>query len=367
MANINFLRKSMEEREIDAFLVLICENRRYLSGFTAEDTGHDESAGALLITRGDLLVLTDSRFTLQAQNECPGFRVVTYKNGLAKELPQWLRDLGILRLGFEKRKMTCDQFETICGEIEKAGLSTELSGTVDLVEQFRIIKSEWEIDAIRSALFLAENAFSRVLETLESGMTEAEAAWLLEKGMREAGAQGVSFPVIAAVGPNAALPHATPGQDPIRPGKPVLFDWGARLNGYCSDTSRTVTVGPPDDRFVEIFNAVSEAQEKAVAAIRPGAWTSDIDAIARDVLREKGLDGYFGHGLGHGVGLAIHEKPPVSPVLERNTRLAENMVFTVEPGVYIPDWGGVRLENMVVVRENGAEILNRLPTRLTSP
>ncbi len=361
------LRKAMGEFRIDAQLVLIEENRRYLSGFTAEDTGHDESAGALLITGNALFVLTDTRYELQAQRECPGFQVVVYKKGLSKELPDVLSGLegGVPgRLGYEKRKMTCAQFEAIQSEIQKSGISTELVGNKDIVEQFRLIKSDSEIDAVKNALLLAENAFSGLLESLSPGMTEKDIAWALEKRMREAGAQTVSFPVIVAAGPNAALPHAIPGADTIQSGQPVLFDWGARLNGYCSDTSRTITLGQPDGEFEKIFNAVYDAQQKATEAVRPGVYTQDIDAIAREALKDKGLEGYFGHGLGHGVGLAIHEPPSLSPVPERNTRIEENMIFTVEPGVYIPGWGGIRLENMVLVRNDGPEVLNRLPIRL---
>ncbi len=361
------LRKAMAESRIDAQLVLIEENRRYLSGFTGEDTGYDESAGALLITGKECFVLTDTRYELQAQQECNGFQVIVYKKGLSKELPNLLSGLeggtpG--RLGYEKRKMTCEQFESIDSEIQKAGLSTTLVGNKEIVEQFRLIKSDSEIHALKNALALAEDAFSGLLESLSPEMTESDVAWSLEKRMREAGAQAVSFPVIVAAGPNAALPHAIPGADIIQSGQPILFDWGARRNGYCSDTSRTITLGKPDGEFEKIFNAVYDAQQRATEAVRPGAYTQDIDAIARETLKNKELERYFGHGLGHGVGLAIHEAPSLSPVAERNTRIEENMVFTVEPGVYIPGWGGVRLENMVLVRHDGPEVLNRLPLRL---
>ncbi len=364
---ITNLRQSITESQLDALLILIDENRRYLSGYTGEDTGYDESAGALLITPDELFLLTDSRFTLQAQMECPNYQVITYKKGLAKELTGLLAGLETnrpLRFGYEKRKMSCEQFETLQTEISSAGLSTELVGTVNLVEKFRIIKTGPEIDAMKSALAIAEKALLSVMEILEPGMREKELAWALEKQMREAGADAVSFSTIVAGGPNAALPHAIPGPMAIKPDQPVLFDWGARLNGYCSDTSRTLFTGKPDSQFKKIFNAVYDAQQRAIEAVRPGAYSCDIDAAARDVLKDKGLDTFFGHGLGHGIGLAVHEQPSISPVKERNTRLEENMVFTIEPGVYIPDWGGVRLENMVVVRQNGPEVLNTLKVAL---
>lgn len=361
---IGSFRKRLETAEIDALLVLIAENRRYLSGFTGEDTGFDESAGALLINGNDLVLATDSRYTLQAERECPDFRIHTYKKGLSKELPEIVRGLGIKRLGYENRRVSCEQFGLIEKHLGEANSGIELVSTTDMVEKLRIIKDDSEIAIIRRAVALAENAFSEVLQSLRTGMTEIEAAWALEKRMREAGAQSVSFPVIVAAGRNAALPHAVPGDAIIREGEPILFDWGAKLDGYCSDTSRTVILGKPNADFEKVFTAAYDAQHKAIEAIRPGVYTKDIDTIARDILKDKGLESFFGHGLGHGVGLAIHEQPSLSPVPEKNVPLEEGMVFTVEPGVYLPEWGGVRLENMVVVRHDGPEVLHRLPVRL---
>lgn len=361
---IEAVRRELKNREIDALLVQNQENRQYLSGFTGEDGGIDESAGALLISQQALILATDSRYELQAKNEAPDFHVHCYHKGLAKELPDMVRQHHIRRLGFESRRMTCAQYDMVARQLSEQEADTELVGTTDIAEPLRMIKSEVEISAIRNAIRLAEAAFERVLASLAPGMTESETAWAMEKQMREAGAQGLSFPVIVAAGPNAALPHAVPGKRVIGKGEPVLFDWGARLNDYCSDTSRTVVLGSPDARFQKVFDAVYDAQQKAIEAVRPGAYTKDIDAVARKVLNAKELDSYFGHGLGHGVGLAVHEQPSLSPVEERNTKIEEGMVFTVEPGVYLPDWGGVRLENMVAVRADGPEILNQLKVRL---
>jgi Xaa-Pro aminopeptidase len=181
----------------------------------------------------------------------------------------------------------------------------------------------------------------------------------MERRMREAGAEALSFPVIVAAGANSALPHAIPRDRPVRRGEPILFDWGARLGGYCSDTSRTLILGTPDAAFTEVFSTVKEAQRRAIAAVHPGAGTKSVDAVARDFIENSGYAGRFGHGLGHGTGLAIHEAPRLSPL--RDTVLEVGMVVTVEPGVYLPDWGGIRLENQVVVRPEGAEVLNALP------
>jgi len=361
---VRAFRKQLEDSQLDALLVQIDANRRYLSGFTGEDTGFDESAGALLITGNDLILATDSRYTLQAENECPGYTVYTYKKGLSRELPDIARDLKIKRLGYENRRISCDQFRLMENHLREADSRIEMIATADLVEKLRIIKDADEIETIRRAVALAEAAFADVWRTLRPGVTEIEAAWALERRMRESGAEAVSFPVIVAAGTNAALPHAIPGHRPIQEGEPILFDWGARLDGYCSDTSRTVILGKPDATFQIVFTAVYDAQQKAIEMVRPGGFTRDIDAAARNILKDKGLDTFFGHGLGHGVGLAIHEQPSLSPMMEKNVPLEEGMVFTVEPGVYLPDWGGVRLENMVVVRRDGPEVLHTLPVRL---
>jgi Xaa-Pro aminopeptidase len=217
-------------------------------------------------------------------------------------------------------------------------------------------KTQPEVAAIRKALRLAESVFSRVAADLRPGMTEKEAAWSLEKALREAGADGLSFPVIAASGPNSALPHAIPGDRPLQPGEPILFDWGVRLEGYCSDISRTLFMGKPDDTFRKVFQTVREAQEMAIAAIKAGADAKAVDNIARRHIEKMGFKDRFGHGLGHGVGLAIHEQPRLSPLSDKI--LEAGMVCTVEPGIYLPGWGGVRLENMIVVTSDGAEVLN---------
>jgi Xaa-Pro aminopeptidase len=228
--------------------------------------------------------------------------------------------------------------------------------TEDLVEVQRRIKSEAEIALTVDALRLAEKAFYEVLETLRPGMTEKQVAWSMEKAMREAGAQGLSFPVIVASGPNSALPHAVPTDRKLGRGEPILIDWGARLNEYCSDTTRTLTLGPPDNQFKNVFDTVVAAREMAIDAIRAGASGTAVDKIARDHIEKNGFAGKFGHSLGHGTGLAVHEGPRLSPI--KDDRLEAGMIVTVEPGIYIPGWGGVRMENQVVVRQDHAQVLN---------
>ncbi len=358
------LRKKMQDENIDTFLVLIEENRRYLSGFTGEDAQFDESAGALLITPDAQVLATDSRFETQARQECPAYDMVVYQKGLAKELPNLLESLKTRRLGFESRRMSYEVYTKITKELNEYGLSVELVPFTEMVESLRLIKDESEISAIQKSVLLAEAAFKEFIQTIKSGLFETDAAWALEKQMREAGAQALSFPVIAASGPNSALPHAIPMKRPFHKKEPLLFDWGAKLNGYCSDMSRTVFLEKPDKEFKEIYTIVYDAQQKAISAIKPGMTTREVDAVARNHIKEKGYKDYFGHGLGHGVGLAVHEGPSLSPLAEREKTLSENMVFTVEPGIYIPGKGGVRLENMVVVKADGAEVFNALEIRM---
>lgn len=359
---IQQVRKKMDEQNLDGFMVSVAENRRYLSGYSAEDTQFDETAGALLVTQDRLLIATDARFELQAEQEVPAWERFIYKNGLATELPEALQELGVGRLGFESVRVSVQQSEKMRDALLKAGMKVAMVGVENLVEDLRLRKSEAEIEALRRALHLAEDAFEKILKKLAPGRTEAEIAWSLERAMREAGAEALSFPVIAAAGPTAALPHAIPGDRRIGPGEPLLFDWGAKLDGYCSDISRTVVLKKPDDAFKKVFSAVFDAQKKAIEAIRPGISGKTVDGIARDHIEQAGFGGRFGHGLGHGVGLAIHEAPRLSPV--REDMLQPGMVVTVEPGIYLPEWGGVRLENMVAVREDGAEVLNKMPVDL---
>lgn len=362
------LRKAIAENNIDTLMVLVEENRRYLSGFTGEDTQFDESAAALFITDNKLLLATDSRNDMQAENEAPLYEIICYKKGLAKELPDIINTLNTKRLGFESVRMSYMQYNKIRKELSSSNIDIELVEADDIMECLRIVKERSEIEELKKALIIAESAFNDFIEkTIEPGMTEKEAAWLLEKNMREAGADSVSFPIIVASGPNSALPHAIPGNRKFKTGEPILFDWGAKLNGYCSDISRTLVIGSPDDRFKKIFKTVLDAQLKAIDVIRPGISSKAVDKIARNHIDSMGYKNKFGHGLGHGIGLAVHEPPRISPL--KDTLLEKHMVFTVEPGIYIPGWGGIRIENMVFVTEKCVEVMNSLDplTLLSGP
>ncbi len=353
------LRTSLQDQALDTFLVLQGENRRYLSGFTGEDGQFNESAGALLITPERQILATDSRYETQARIEAHEFEIYRYTEGLASSLPEILRMLRTERLGFESARLSYLHFQKFQEHLRKNTLTASLIPTENLVEDLRMTKEPQEIEAIKKSLVISESVFETIVETLCVGISEKELAWGIEKGLRQSGAESVAFPPIVASGPNAALPHAIPTDRPIGQGEPILFDWGARLNGYCSDISRTIVLGSPDETFKKVYQVVQDAQSMAMEAMKPGVSTQTVDKIARDYITAKGFGDHFGHGLGHGVGLATHEKPNLSPVRPMN--LEVGMVTTVEPGIYLPGWGGVRLENMVLVKEDGAVVLNRYP------
>ncbi len=357
-------RKLLALEKFDAFLVLIEENRRYLSGFTGEDHYFDESAGALLISASHAVLATDSRFELQAHNETQKqeFEIVKYEEGLEKALPDILTAMHTQRLGFESARLSYKAYLDIAKKLKSDGLEIEMVPSESLVEKLRTTKDEDEINATRKALAIAETVFVNVVKTLKPGVTEKETAWAMEKGMREAGADCVSFSAICASGPNSALPHAIPTDRRLQASEPILFDWGARLNGYCSDTTRTIVLGKPDKLFVKVYTTVCDAQHFAIDAIRSGVTGKAVDEVARSHIDNNGFKDKFGHGLGHGTGLAVHEGPRLSRFNDKP--LETGMIVTVEPGIYLPGWGGVRIENQAVVRENGAEVLNTLDTAL---
>jgi len=361
-ARLQRFKKILSKADFDTFMVSVGENRRYLSGFTAEDTQFDESAGVLFITDSRQILATDSRFTLQAESEASLFEVFRYKEGLVQVFAEILGDLHTERLGFESNRVSYAAYRKLTEALQSADLNVALVETADLVENLRVIKEASEINSLKKALQIAELAFGRIVSEFKTGMTEREIAWMLEKEMREAGAESLSFPSIVASGPKSALPHAIPGERKIRSGEPLLFDWGAKQDGYCADISRTLFIGRPGQRFEKIYNTVYESQKMAIDAIGPGISGKKVDKIARDHIARNGFGDNFGHGLGHGTGLVVHESPRLGPI--KDVELEPGMVVTVEPGIYISDWGGVRIENMVVVREKGAEVLNTLDTEL---
>lgn len=345
------LREFIASKGLDGFLVTNPDNRRYLSGFTG-------SAGVLLITHNSAYIATDFRYYEQVARECPDFTLVKVEKQFTDVLPRMLEEAGIKVLGFESFHLTVDEFK----KWRRLTRGVKWIPCEDEVGKIRSVKSIEEIQAIRKAVSLADEAFHHACNILRPGMTEKEVAWEIESFMRTYGAEKVAFDLIVASGPNSALPHARASDKPIREGEPIVIDIGCVVDGYCSDLTRTVILGKADERFREVYSIVLKAQGRAEKAIRAGMRARRADAFARRVIEKAGYGPHFGHGLGHGIGLAVHEKPAVS----RTSKdiLQEGNVITVEPGIYISGWGGVRLEDIVVVGRDGVEILTRSPKGL---
>ena len=345
------LREALAAEGLDAILITQPENRRYLSGFTG-------SAGVLLISQDQAILATDFRYYEQVERQAPDFRLAKIKDKFEPLLPELVHELGAKRVGFESAHLTVDQHQ----EWQKVAEDFELVPTKELVERIRAVKDEDELDKLRRAIALTDEAFAHIVSFIEPGMTEKEVAWELEVFMRTHGAEKLAFDLIVGSGPNGAMPHATVSERVIRAGEPIVMDMGAVVDGYNSDLTRTICVGQPAERFREIYNIVLEAQQTAERDIQPGMTGKEADDIARQVIEGAGYKDNYGHGLGHGVGLAVHEKPTLSKVSE--DVLTPGMVFTIEPGIYLPDWGGVRIEDMVVMREDGVEVLTQASKEL---
>lgn len=349
---LDAFREKLTGADLDAMIVSRPENRRYLSGFTG-------SAGALIISREAAVLATDFRYYTQVAEEAPDFDLAQVGYQFTERLPELLADIGARRVGLESEYVTVAEFE----RWREAAPDVEWVPTADLVEDLRAVKSAAEIEAVRRAVAVADEAFARVVQTLQPGMTEREVAWALQMALHDLGAERPAFDIIVAAGPAGAKPHARASDAEIPAGVPIVIDMGAVVDGYCSDMTRTVVIGEPDERFREIYSLVLEAQRAAEEGIHPGMTGVEADALAREIIKAAGHEEHFGHGLGHGVGLAVHEAPRLSFTAD-DEPLQPGMVVTVEPGVYLPEWGGVRIEDIIVIREDGAEILTQTPTAL---
>ena len=351
------LRAFLTQQGLDALLVTLPANRRYLSGFAAEDGQWGESSGALLICRSAALLLTDFRYELTARAQAPYYETLIYHQGLPALLAPVLAELGVKTLAYESEAM----LDLWRRRIESRLEGVEMVPTEGLVAQWRVIKNSEEIKALAASLGIMERVLDQMLATDLVGRKEREVALAMARAVEDAGAEGVAFPLLVASGPNGAEPHAESGERVIQRGDPVVFDVGARLHGYCSDLSRTVVAGDPeeaDERFKEIYALTLKAKQRAHAQIEVGMSGGQADQIARQVIDEGGYGPRFGHSLGHGVGLATHEEPRVGP--RADDELKPGMVFTIEPGIYLPGLGGVRLEDMVLLTEEGCQRLGSL-------
>lgn len=352
-ARLAALRTKLAEGGLAALLISQPQNRRYLSGFRADDAALDESSGHLLITAEAALLLTDFRYAEEAAQEAPLFEVKVYRRGLAELLAELGDELAFDRLGFEADWLTYDAVKTLTDKLERI----KLSPTKGLTAGLRLIKSADEVAAMERSLAIIEEIMANLGDWLQPGKTEAEAAWFVFEQLAQRNATP-AFPTIVAAGENGAKPHAVPGDRVIAQGEPIVVDAGAKLDGYCSDITRTFYLGEPDAKFKEVYSTVRRAQLAALAGIKPGLDATAADALAREVIAQAGYGEAFGHSLGHGVGLATHEGPSVGPV--RSAELTPGMIFTVEPGIYLPGWGGVRLEVMAHLTEQGLKRMGDL-------
>ncbi len=353
-------RARLADQDLDALLVSGSDNRRYLSGFTAREEILNESCGSLLITKETALLFTDFRYQEWAQAEVSEFDIVVYQAGLGAVLAEQLGVLRVGRLGFETSSVSFGQYRRLTKAAADAGLKVEWVPTEGLVEDLREVKTAEEVAKVRQALAITEKVFTEVAALLRPGLTERRVAWEIERRLREEGAEALAFPPIVAAGANSARPHHRPGDYRLQNREPIIIDMGGRVAGYCADLSRTVILGEATERFREIYTLVRRAQARAEAGLRAGMESLAGDALAREVIVQAGYGEAFGHSLGHGVGLAVHEAPSLSPVKERNTVLQAGSIVTVEPGIYLSGWGGVRLEDMALIQTDRAEILTQL-------
>ncbi len=347
------LREKLEEKDLDAILVSAPENRRYLSGFTG-------SAGYLSVSRDDAVLATDFRYTEQAGTQSPDFRVIKARRDWSWLL-ELLRGSSFKRIGFESHEMTVATYKQLTQALRDLP-SVErptLMATTGVVESLRTIKDQDELAMIQKAVDVADAAMNAVSPAIRAGDTEREVANRLETAMRDLGADSPSFDTIVAAGPNGAMPHHRPTDRAIAAGEPIVIDMGAKVLGYCSDITRTLCIGEPDETFRRVYDIVLGAQLTAIATVQGGMTGGDADDLSRMVITEAGYGESFGHSLGHGVGLAVHEYPSVGPNSQHS--LQEGMIFTVEPGIYLSGWGGVRIEDMVLLEQGGARTLSQAP------
>lgn len=349
-ARLRAAKKLLDPIAADAILILGLTNIRYLTGFSGSD-------GALLLSREGEWLLCDSRYTTQAKQEAPLCLVVEYtvKSDAVSRLAC---EQGWRRLAFDAEQTTVSVHGALAAKLSGVEM-VPLAGELD---ELRGVKSSQELAIIEQCCCLASESLKQVLPLIRPGVSERALALELEIAMKRGGAEEKAFDFIVASGERGALPHGRPTDRVISAGELVTIDFGGRLHGYHSDETVTVAVASADDRQREIYAVVKEAHDLAIAAVRPGAGCREVDAIARDFIAGRGFGEYFGHGLGHGVGLDVHEKPTLSPRSEQI--LAEGMVVTVEPGIYIPGWGGVRIEDTLAVTADGCRLLTRMPKEL---
>lgn len=345
---------------VDAILVTNGTNRRYLTGFTAADHAADELSGEVLITRDGLLLFAPSTNLPWAKSEASdGIEVLPQERRWTDSVAAVLKDRGLTRVGFEDATTTVQVYNDL---LESLGdPAVELIPVGNAVDALRAVKSDDEMTLLERALRMTDEAFVAAEGRIRAGMTEKHVADIIREELHNAGSEGEAFDTIVASGPNAAKPHHAPGDRIIEEGEPVIIDMGAVYQGYNGDLTRTISFGEPTQQLVTMYRIVQAAFDACVASARPGMTGVELDAVARDLFADHEMDQYFVHSLGHGLGLRVHEAPSASA---RSTdTLLPGHVVTIEPGLYLPDWGGVRIEDVVVITEDGARNLTGAPKR----
>lgn len=355
MLKIDQIKEKLKKEGLDAFLFNSYSNVFYLSRFSS-------SNAYVILTDKEVYFLTDARYYENAKEKLKDFIVVELKNGL-KGLKEFINDLNIKNLGFEKDKITLSFYEKL-----KENLKPTLIGYEGFLNEFRVSKTEEEIQIIKQAAHKIDNVYKKLLpwikENLNQNIKELSVRRKVIDLIFEEGGTSESFPTIVATGKHSAIPHWETSEEPILKDAPLLIDMGLKYKGYCSDFTRTLYLGNLDQRFEKIYNIVKEAHIEATSVVKAGIPIKEIDLAARKVIEKYGYGDYFTHSTGHGIGIDIHEEPRIYK--DNEEILQENTVFTIEPGIYIPNWGGIRLENIVVARKDGVEVLTQTPLELVN-
>lgn len=339
------LRAEMVSQGVEAYLITNPYNRRYITGFTG-------STGVAIVTQDEAIFITDFRYVEQVKIQCPHFRLeVQTTSVIWHTVHEVIKKLGIQKLGFEDAHMTFAQYQAL----SQGNSTIEYIPAPKLVEELRMVKNDDELAIIRHAASIADGAFEQIIQYVQPGMKESDVQLRLKVLMIEMGATAPSFDIIVASGVRSALPHGVASDKVIEQGDLVTLDFGAVYQGYVSDLTRTFMMGKPNEKQKEIYDIVLEAEKNAVAALRPGMTGIEADAVARNLITERGYGEFFGHGTGHGIGLEVHEEPRLSQM--SRFVLQPGNIVTVEPGIYIPDFGGVRIEDDVLITESGYEVL----------
>ena len=345
------LRRNLAEKGYDAFVSVARPTNQYFTGFRGSTSG-------VLVTQDAAYFLCDFRYAEQAAEQVQDYTVLEVRDGLSKRLGELLKEAGVTSAAFEPEATTVQQLNAI-----EEAFGASLTADSDVVASLRSVKSAEEVRLIRDAMALAEGVLADLLGTLEAGLTERELAAAFEYEFKKRGASGASFDTIALFGARSSLPHGEPGDKVLEAGDIVLLDFGCRKEGYCSDLTRTYVFGTmPGPWFEDIYTLTQEAQQRAIEAVKPGAVAREVDGVARSIIASGGHAEHFGHGLGHGVGIEVHEAPRLGE--HAACALEPGMVVTVEPGIYLPGRGGVRIEDLVVVTDDGCELLSTAPKEL---